>query len=70
MEAVGKLRNEETSALLAKTDQETMTKVLTQLQDKYKDQIRIDFSFVEDAREHEACNKCPGGKEFMFLDHK
>lgn len=71
VEPVGKLRHDEASALLANTDQETMTAILEWLQEKYKDKIRIDFSFVEEPdTTHWWCDRCPGWKEFMFLDHK
>ena len=71
MEPVGKLRDNEASVLLAKTDQDIMTTILEWLQQKYKKEIRIDFSFVEDtSTDDNWCNLCPGWKEFMFLDHK
>lgn len=70
MEAVGKMRGKTDSPLLATVQREDLEKELHFLQTKYTNEIRVDYAFAGNTSHEKSTDTCPGGKEFLFIDHK
>ncbi|EKE28542.1 MAG: Heme d1 biosynthesis protein [uncultured bacterium (gcode 4)] len=68
MEPVGRMKWD--NSLVTTKDVPTLEKKLSLLRLKYKGRIKVNFAFTKKKEEKSGETTCPGGKKFLFLNHK
>jgi len=66
MEPVGRMRDRPT--MLYDRPVDDMQEEINQIKKDYEGQIKVSGNFAETVKE--GCGTCPGGKRFLFIDHK
>ena len=67
MEGIGRLNKE--SNLLSTLNNKQAEEKLTVLKEKYKNEIKVSYSFTKDNRNSFCKTKCPALKKFVFIDN-